>query len=220
MVVGQSKIKFRCCWSEALWSSSLFLIIRSLSRLWVRCTVGVARRESVLVNQAGRGIFRDSLQRNNGQGRQRQTRRGRQGKLTKASTFGLVPVPRPSFPPPICPIILSLLPVLPSPSCPLYPLPPTQMKEGRFRLNVDSPLETRTINVNARPSAAPGAVSRQMISFSTWACASWRQARRRLPSPCLRRKELSTRCQLIFWPLLPTFLDGLGTQPKKKLLLQ
>ena len=44
---------------------------------------------------------------------------------------------------------------------------------------------------------------------------------RRMPSPCRRKKALSTRCQLISddicWPLLPTFLGGLGirTQPNK-----
>ena len=39
--------------------------------------------------------------------------------------------------------------------------------------------------------------------------------RRRLPSPCRRKKALSIRCQLICWQLLPTFLGGLGTQPIK-----
>ena len=39
--------------------------------------------------------------------------------------------------------------------------------------------------------------------------------RRRLPSPCRRKKALSTRCQFICWPLLPTFWGGLGTQPNK-----
>ena len=34
-------------------------------------------------------------------------------------------------------------------------------------------------------------------------------------SPCRRKKALSTRCQLICWPLLPTFLGGLVTQPNK-----
>ena len=44
--------------------------------------------------------------------------------------------------------------------------------------------------------------------------------RRRLPSPCRRKKALSARCQLICWPLLPTFLGRLAmsTQPKKKFL--
>ena len=39
--------------------------------------------------------------------------------------------------------------------------------------------------------------------------------RRRLPSPCQRKKALSTRGQLICWPLLPTFLGGLVSQPNK-----
>ena len=72
---------------------------------------------------------------------------------------------------------------------------------------------------NLRYSRAPlrGARrGRAGISFSTWACASRRQApRRRLPSPCRRKKALSTPCQLNCWPLLPTFLGGLGTQPNK-----
>ena len=91
--------------------------------------------------------------------------------------------------------------------------------EGRFRLNVDSPYGERAQStVQTRPSTAPGAAAPgfhfQLEHARVEGMAS-PTPRRRLPSPCRRKKALSTRCQLICWPLLPTFLGGLGTQPNK-----
>ena len=65
-----------------------------------------------------------------------------------------------------------------------------------------------------RPSAAPGAAALG-FHFQLEHARIEGKPRRRLPSPCRRKKALSTRCQLICWPLLPTFLGGLGTQPNK-----
>ena len=72
-------------------------------------------------------------------------------------------------------------------------------------------------NLESRAPLRSARRGRTGISFSAWACASRRPRRRRLSSPCRRKKALSnsTRCQVICWPLLPTFLGGLGTQPNK-----
>ena len=67
---------------------------------------------------------------------------------------------------------------------------------------------------HARPSAAPGAAA-PGFHFHLEHARVEGKLRRRLPSPCRRKKAFSTRCQLICWPQLPTFLGGLGTQPNK-----
>ena len=67
---------------------------------------------------------------------------------------------------------------------------------------------------HARPSAAPGAAALG-FHFQLEHARVEGKPRRRFPSPCRRKKVLSTRSQLICWPLLRTFLGGLGTQPNK-----
>ena len=98
------------------------------------------------------------------------------------------------------------------------PPPPNTIKtanEGRFRLNVDSPYGERaqsTVLTRARPRRL--ARPRQDFIFNL----SMRESKASpvvVCSPCRRKKALSTRCQLICWPLLPTFLGGLVTQPTK-----
>ena len=90
--------------------------------------------------------------------------------------------------------------------------------EGRFRLNVDphmgSARNLRKFGAHARPFSAPGAAALG-FHFQLEHARVEGKPRRRLPSPCRRKKALSTRSQLICWPLLPTFLGGLGTQPNE-----
>ena len=72
----------------------------------------------------------------------------------------------------------------------------------------------RKFGADARPFAAPGAAALG-FHFQLEHARVGGKLRRRLPSPCRRKKALSTRSQLICWPLLPTFLGGLGTQPNE-----
>ena len=92
----------------------------------------------------------------------------------------------------------------PPPPTPLIP----QMKVDFVWMwipHMGSARNLRKFGAHARPlrGARRG---RAWISFSIWACASRRQA----PS-----SFAFTRSQLICWPLLPTFLGGLGTQPNE-----
>ena len=103
----------------------------------------------------------------------------------------------------------------------MHPPPPNTINtanEGRFRLNVDSPYGERAqstvLMITRAPHAAPGAAALGFHFQLEHARVEGKPCRR-LPSPCRGKKALSTRCQLIFWPLLPTFLGGLGTQPNK-----
>ena len=72
----------------------------------------------------------------------------------------------------------------------------------------------RNLPYSRAPSTAPGAAALG-FHFQLEHARVEGKPRRRLPSPCRRKKALSTRCQLIRLPLLPTFLGGLGTQPNK-----
>ena len=66
---------------------------------------------------------------------------------------------------------------------------------------------------HARPSAAPGAEALGFHFQLEDARVLEGKLNRRFSSPCRRKKALSTRCQLICWPLLPTFLGGLAWDP-------
>ena len=73
---------------------------------------------------------------------------------------------------------------------------------------------------NARPSAVPGAVSRQMISFQL--ALSMREVKSSPSSfavTTLEEEGTLTRCQLICWPLLATFLGGLGPNRRRSVLV-
>ena len=111
------------------------------------------------------------------------------------------------------------LPVSLSPSLFFPPPPPPNTiktaNEGRFRLNVDSPYGERAQStvLTRAPPRRPARPRRDFI-FNL----SMRESKASpvvVCSPCRRKKALSTRCQLICWPLLPTFLGGLVTQPNK-----
>ena len=95
------------------------------------------------------------------------------------------------------------------------PPPPTPLKP---RMKVDFVWmwiphmgNARNLRPHARPSAAPGAAAPgfhfQLEHARSRVVVCLHHAR--------RKKALLTRCQLICWPLLPTFLGGLGTQPNK-----
>ena len=103
--------------------------------------------------------------------------------------------------------------------CPL-PLPPPPQhhyysKSRSISFECGFPIwGTRPIyGTHARPSAAPGAAAPGFHFQLEHARVEGKP--RRLPSPCRRKKALSTRCHLICWPLLPTCFGGLGIQPNK-----
>ena len=100
------------------------------------------------------------------------------------------------------------------------PPPPNTIKtanEGRFRLNVDSPYGERAQStvLTRAPPRRPARPHRDFIFNLRLSMRESKASPVVVCSPCRRKKALSTRCQLICWPLLPTFMGGLVTQPNK-----
>ena len=92
--------------------------------------------------------------------------------------------------------------------------PHVQTSEAGAHRVWDGTILVANESTHARSSASPGAAA-PGVHFQLEHARVEGKPRRRLPSPCRRKKALSTQCQLICWPLLPTFFGGLGTQPNK-----